>query len=349
MQAKRVFSYLLILASGLFLPCPAVSQAQPEPFTFFRQYAKLSEAEIDQIRSGKAFAKIIETGTPDQVFVMGAVHVHADPTSYLALAADLSELKRLPGYLALGKFSRPPRISDLDGFSLTPEDIVDLRKCKPDDCDVQLPANVLAEVQRSVDWNGPNVERDVNQLARRLAMDAVVQYQKGGNLALGTYRDKKKPTVIADAFQSLISQSRALPEYMPELQRYLLNFPQFQSPRISSEFYWEKVDFGLKPTVRIIQQVLFNGSDSGQTVYAVALKQLYSSHYFETALDLTVCVKDRSGFYLITLKGSQQAGLTGFKGLVVRKVAVEKTRSSLERGLGALKERLEATRISAKP
>jgi len=75
----------------------------------------------------------------------------------------------------------------------------------------------------------------------------------------------------------------------------------------------------------------------------VAVKQLYASHYFETALDLTVCVKDanRNGFYLITVKGSQQAGLTGFKGGIVRKVAVGKTRSSLERALAAYKQKLE--------
>jgi hypothetical protein len=58
---------------------------------------------------------------------------------------------------------------------------------------------------------------------------------------------------------------------------------------------------------------------------------------------LTVCVKDanRIGFYLITVKGSQQAGLTGLKGGIVRKVAVDKTRSSLERVLAAYKKELE--------
>ena len=79
----------------------------------------------------------------------------------------------------------------------------------------------------------------------------------------------------------------------------------------------------------------------------MAEKQLYASHYFETALDLSVCVKDTEdpdepGFYLITLKGSQQAGLTGFKGSIVRKVAVDKTRSSLERALVSIKQKLES-------
>jgi len=42
------------------------------------------------------------------------------------------------------------------------------------------------------------------------------------------------------------------------------------------------------------------------------------------------------------MKGSQQAGLTVLKGGIVRKVAVDKTRSSLEKALASIKERLES-------
>src|SRR5262249_14838567 len=117
-----------------------------------------------------------------------------------------------------------------------------------------------------------------------------------------------------------------------------------KSDRIESEFLWEKVNFGLKPTLRMIQAIFYRDTSSGQQTSAIAVKQLYASHYFETALDLTVCVKDpdRSGIYLITMKGSQQAGLTGFKGGIVRKVAVDKTRSSLEKALATIKQKLES-------
>jgi hypothetical protein len=89
---------------------------------------------------------------------------------------------------------------------------------------------------------------------------------------------------------------------------------------------------------------VYRQADPKDPVYAVAEKQVYASHYFQTALDLTVCVKDaqRPGFYLITLKGSKQAGLTGLKGSIVRKVAVDKTRSSLERVLVTIKQKLES-------
>jgi hypothetical protein len=158
--------------------------------------------------------------------------------------------------------------------------------------------------------------------------------------------DKAHPSVVADTFRSLLSRSKALPVYLPELNRYLLDYPDAPSEHIQSKFYWERVNFGLKPTVRVVQAIVYRDSGTAGPAYAIAVKQLYASHYFETALDLTFCVpatdnQARPGFYLITVKGSQQAGLTGLKGSLVRKGAVDKTRSSLERALATIKQRLE--------
>ena len=78
----------------------------------------------------------------------------------------------------------------------------------------------------------------------------------------------------------------------------------------------------------------------------VAIKQLYASRYFNTALDVSACVRDagrpeRRGFYLLTLKSSQQDGLAGVKGSMVRGVVVDKVRASLEKALLSIKRTLE--------
>ena len=184
----------------------------------------------------------------------------------------------------------------------------------------------------------------MNRLARRLALQALLEYMQGGNTALGAYRDKKHPAAVAETFASLIGRFEALPVYLPELNEYLLEYPKAKSDNVQAGFFWEKVNFGLKPTFRIIQKIVYRGAIGKEPAYAVAEKQIYASHYFETALDLTVCVKDaqRPGFYIITVKGSKQAGLTGLKGSIVRKVAVDKTRSSLERVLVTIKQKLES-------
>jgi hypothetical protein len=342
-RIPKLFPALLLLS---LVQIPASNAQNVEPFKFFRDYVGLKEDQIAAIRNGKAVAKVVESRTPDEVFVFGSVYVQSTPEKYLKLASDIDALRKLPSYLAIRKFSDPPQLSDLDGFTLEADDIKQLKHCEPGKCDVQLPTEAMDAFKQSVNWSAPDAANQVNQLAQKMALEAIQRYTQGGNAALGTYMDKHHPAVVGETFASLLSRSKALPVYLPELEHYLLVYPQAESENIQSEFYWEKVQFGLKPTLRIVQAIVYRGSGSTDPAYAVAVKQLYASHYFETALDLTVCVRDQEnpdrGFYLITLKGSQQAGLTGFKGGIVRKVAVDKTRSSLERALVAIQQKLES-------
>jgi hypothetical protein len=333
----------LLLLSGVGL---GASDQGVEPYKFFREYVGLNDDQIAAIRHGKAIAKVLDSRTPDEVFVFGSVYIEATPESYLKLASDIDALRKLPSFLAIRKFSDPPQLSDLDGFTVEQEDVKQLKNCKPGHCEVQLPSESMEEFQKAVNWSAPDAADQVNRVARRMALEALVRYIQGGNVALGTYRDKNHPAEVAETFRSLLSQSKALPAYLPDLDHYLLDYPAVKLDNIESQFYWEKVNFGLKPTLRIVQAILYHGARPTEPAYAVAVKQLYSSHYFQTALDLTVCVRatdspDQRGFYLITLKGSQQAGLTGLREGVVRKVAVDKTRSSLERTLVSIKQKLE--------
>jgi hypothetical protein len=80
--------------------------------------------------------------------------------------------------------------------------------------------------------------------------------------------------------------------------------------------------------------------------YAIAEKQLYSSHYFETALDLSFCIRGggdakQPGFYLIMAMGSEQAGPTRVKGSIVRKAAVDRSVSNLQNALTTIRNTLE--------
>src|ERR1700724_1646932 len=338
-------SFHITLAVLLLLMVPATEADSPdEPYRFFREFVGLKEEQIAAIHSGKAVAKVVESRTPDEVFVFGAVYVEATPESYLKLASDIDTLRKLPSYLAIQSFSDPPQLSDLEGFTLEQRDIAELKNCKAEHCQLQLPTEASEEFQQWSDWSAPAGGDRGNRLAQRLALQALTEYMKGGNTALGAYRDKKHPAAIADTFASLTGRFEALPVYLPELNEYLLDYPKAKSENVQAGFYWEKVNFGLKPTFRIVQKIVYRGAIGKEPAYAVAEKQVYGSHYFQTALDLTVCVKDaqRPGFYIITVKGSKQAGLTGLKGSIVRKVAVDKARSSLERVLLTVKQRLES-------
>src|SRR6516162_6830717 len=293
-MGKRIRN-LTVLAILLFLPGRGGIRAtgnSAEPNKFFHEFVGLNDDEIREIREGKAVAKILDAPTADQVFVFGSVYISSTPESYLKFASDIDALRKLPSFLALRKFSDSPQLADLADFTLDEEDFKQLKNCKAGHCEVQLPVEAMEEFQRSVNWSAPDAADQANHLAQQMALQALLQYQQGGNPALGTYRDKNHPAVVAETFAALVNRSKGLPMYLPELREYLLNYPKADSSNIESQFYWEKVNFGLKPTIRMVQAVIYKGKSPEKPAYAVAVKQLYASHYFESALDLTVCVKD---------------------------------------------------------
>lgn len=121
----------------LLLTAPVTkAQRSDEPYRFFREFVGLSEDQTGAIRSGKPVAKVIESRTPDEVFVFGSVYVEASPESYLKLASDIDAVRKLPGYLAIQSFSDPPRLSDLEDFTLEKQDVEELKNCKAGHCQV---------------------------------------------------------------------------------------------------------------------------------------------------------------------------------------------------------------------
>jgi hypothetical protein len=328
------------------ISAPGSSQSSTKLQTFFQQEIGLSPDQIAAIRKGQAVAKNLPSRTPVEVFLFGAVYIHASPDAYFSYATDFDRLRRLPNYLALGVFNTPPRLSDLAGFAFDRDNIQALKRCKPGDCLIQAPATSIEELNRSIDWSALNVDEQVNQLLQKAALQFLLGYQREGNQALGVYNDKRNPTIVPQQFAYMLGYSSALPERLPDFYQYLLAYPNAKPANVEDTFYWANVKFGLKPTLRIVHVVTMRGTPSDQLAYAIAEKQLYSSHYFETALDLSFCVRGSDsaanpGFYLIMVMGSEQAGLTGPKGSIVRKVAVDRSVSSLLNALTTIKSALE--------
>jgi hypothetical protein len=261
-------------------------------------------------------------------------------------ARDVARLRGTEGYSGVGELRDDASVADLAGLTLDPDDVKALKNCREGSCDVQLPTASIQAFRDGVNWSRPDIVEQANALARPMVLQLLRAYREGGNDALGDYRDKQTPALIAEQFRTMIGRASALPDVLPELRQYLLDYPRAELAGADSFFYWEKVSFGLKPTIRVNHGVTYRRRAGEREVAAVAIKQLYASHYFHTALDMSVCVDDGAagntrGFYLLTVKGSQQEGLTGVKGSMLRKIVVDKTRGSLESALASIKRSVE--------
>ncbi len=168
----------VILAALLAGSIPSLGQHPPTPEEFFRSQMHLSAGEMSNIRKGEAIAKILDSSSATDIFVFGAVYIHAEP---------------------------------------------------------------VMEVARSkIQWNSLNVIEEVKDLAKHGTMQLPDSYQHYGDRALRTYRDKRDPLAVAEHFRSVLSRVEFFPQYLPELNHYLLEFPRSRPAGTDHFFYWEK-------------------------------------------------------------------------------------------------------------
>jgi hypothetical protein len=348
-----VYTRSVVAAAALLIlmfaaAAPAFSQADPPDLqTFFRQDIGLTDDQIADIRAGHPVAKALASREPSEVFLFAAVYINAMPEAYYNFARDVNRLRALPYTQALEMLSNPPQLSDFKNFSFDDDDVQALKRCQPGDCAIQMPTSTIEELQRSINWSASDPDAQVNQFLQKTMLAHVLNYQREGNQVLGVYNDHPDPTVVPDQFAYILSYLKVFPERLPAFYHYLLSYPNARPAGVENMFYWSNVTFGLKPTLRVVQVVSMRGKPGDDLAYAIAEKQLYSSHYFETALDLSFCVRGshdsaHPGFYLIVAMGSEQAGLTGVKGTIIRRFAVGRSVSNLEDQLANIKNTLEA-------
>ena len=335
------------LVAGGFLwwgsSTPVVGQSAfpPRLDDYFTRALKLSAQERKVLLAGAPLARNLDADPGKEVAVFGAIWIAAPVAAYVAAVRDIENFEKGANFRVTKKVSEPARIDDFAQLVLPDDDVRDLRSCKVGDCELKLSAEALDRVKKEVDWTRPDAKAQLERLVRVMAVDYVNEYRKGGNSALAVYRDGAHPTFVANEFRELVNGMPELSEYLPDMRQYLLEYPK-PAPRPTTSFiYWQEAQFGLKPTIRLNHVAIQEERDG--TI--VASKQLYSSHYFWTALELRALVPDPSrgtGFWFVNVNRSRSDGLTGFVGRIIRGKVREAARSGIESALTAAKKRLEA-------
>jgi hypothetical protein len=310
---------------------------------YLRSTVRLTANEHGLLAAGQPVTKLLDADEKKEVAVFGAIWIGAPIRRYVEAVNDIETFEAGGGFKVTKRISSPPRLEDFSQLRLPAEDLDDLRECRVGDCAVKLGESALQRFHSEIDWKAPGGREAANALMRRLAYEYVTRYLEVGNDQLAVYRDRSRPTVTAQEFREMTDGMPELTTFMPNLRRYLLDYPKATLPEATSFLYWQETEFGLKPTIRISHLTIREGPDD--TV--VASKMLYASHYFWTGLELRALIPDRSrgtGFWLVTVSRSRSDGLSGFTGMFVRRRVRSEVRNASLAGLRSTKAKLERPR-----
>jgi hypothetical protein len=311
--------------------------------SYFTNAIKLSTVERQRLIKGEPLTKMLEADEIKEVAVFGAVWINAPIRRYVEAVTDIETFERGGGFRVTKRISAPPRLEDFSELRLPEQDLDDLRSCRVGDCDVKLGEQAINRFRSEIDWNAPTARAAANRLMQQLAFEYVTRYLEGGNDQLAVYRDNSRPTFVAQEFRTMVDQMPELTTYMPNMRRYLLEYPRVTIPDATSFLYWQETEFGLRPTIRISHVTIRENPED--TV--LTSKMLYASHYFWTGLELRAMVPDPSrgtGFWFVTVNRSRSDGLSGFTGFFVRRRVRSEVQNGALAALRSTKQRLETVR-----
>lgn len=342
LTAMRLAAISIFIMLGL-LPAHAQTDWDVRPYY---QRVGLTANQIDGVmHRGEALALSLPTRNENEIFLFGTIYINATPDDYLRYYSEYSH-SREPQVIATKTFNSPPQLSDLKGFNLDPQDVETLKRCNPSNCPVLLPEGVIENMHKRVDWSAPDRNQKVNQFMQQSVLQHLENYARAGGKALGMTHDGSGQSVsIQQQFDYLLSYKKPLPAN-PAFYSYLLSYPEGRPQGADTWYYWDNVNFGFKPTLRLVQVFTMKGVNPGEPALSIAGKQLYATHYFETAVRFTFLFAssggpNKPGMYLVEVMGSELSGLSGFSGDIIRRVAKDKSVADLQTALGEIKKTLE--------
>ena len=334
-----------------FLPIAVVFLAAQSGSTVERLVTETLGFSTDDVRAldgGSAVIRSLDTPAREELANVGVVYVDAPPGQVVEQFRDIERFERGPGIPQIGRFSSAPRLDDMQALTLPEADLEALPGCRPGDCDVKLSASAMDRFRTGVDWSSETAARQADEVAREMILELVRAYQAEGNAALGSYVDGDRPLPVAEQFRALLASRAPLPVPVPALLAYLDDYPHRRPAGAEDFFYWTVVDFGLKPTIRV-NHVTIHPLDAGSSsgvAYAIAIKQLYASHYFHTTLELRFLVdhprgSGPPGAAIVSITRSRNDGMTGFRGWFLRPIIRRRSRDAVRNYLEHVKRQVE--------
>jgi hypothetical protein len=315
---------------------------------FLGQYIGLENDEIRDVRNGRIVAKRLPSSDGREIAVFGIAKVSFTADFYRSQFRHIETLKKNRAVPEVGRFGEPPTLSDLGGLHVPQKDLEDLRRCRPEDCDLRLSADAIRRFREGIDWESDDALDDAEVLFRQMLVERARAYRRGGSTALEAYDDKDDVVPLRDDFEAILSASAYLLDYVPELVEMMRRYPDSKLDGAEDFLYWSREDIGLKPVISVTHAILYSWRHGeGEEELIIASKQLYASHYFDSSLGLTAVLEvedegPETSRYLVYLNRTRSLDLGGFFGGVKRSLVAGKVLDGLKTNLLYTRARLQA-------
>lgn len=297
--------------------------------------------QMQALSNGSAISRLFPIDDRSMINMGGAVIVNATPLHYVEQFRQTARFQEGNSVLGAGRFSPIPRVEDLDNFKLPEVDIDDLLDCSPGDCDFAFPSDSIQRLKRQIDRHKPGHRAHVAAFVKSEFIAHINAYRQSGNAALAVYHDKQQPFSAAAGLQRLAGIVNVLKSINPELDRFLDEYPHNRPPDTEDFFVWQFARFGMKPVMRASHVVIRPFLHNGRTGYVIAGKTLLATHYFRSALELTVLFPQPNGqTVVVMIQRSIIDGFNTWRGRLLRGLIMDRSQKSLQNYLTGIPARM---------
>jgi hypothetical protein len=261
-------------------------QSNSDPFAFFAPSVTISAEERAQLGRGEPIAHILKS-SGNEVGLVSVIPVKADGDRLVAWVNQIEEWKKNPHVLAVGRFSDPPQLQDLERLTLDEHDVEDIGSCHAGHCDLKLSTEEMKRLQKPTAPG--NSDPSVQQEFRQMILDRLQNYLTSGQIPPDD--DHHKEVQPERLFESLLQESPFLTEHLPQLAENLRGHFTGSGNGIESFFYWSKEHLARKAVVSATQVTIVRNDVPGLPDALVVDKDIFNSHYLNASLSVTALMR----------------------------------------------------------